>query len=379
MKFTEIFSIKEGCSIDFDTGTILMNAEDSANAKDLMLFPGLVNSHDHLDFNIFPSLKSAPCSNYRQWGKAIQENFRNEIRKVKEVPFSIRYEWGLYLNLLNGITTVIDHGNQYLSSSDIIDVYRHKQDLHSVGFEKNWRAKLNNPFRCYLPVVVHTGEGTDSVASNEISSLTRWNIFNRPLIGIHGIAMNTGQAKKFKALVWCPASNDFLFKNQPKIDQLKLHTKILFGTDSTLTAGWSIWDHLRFARTTGLLSDHELFDTVTMNAHQFWKADQHSPRNENNYIIAKRNCTLNRWDAFYSLTPADIVLVVHNGQVKLIDHSLVAFFNGELSAYEAISLNNSVKYVVNGLHKVYNSISSIYPEFRFPFQIIPKTEKAVLC
>src|SRR6202007_1168364 len=107
--------------------------------------------------------------------------------------------------------------------------------LHSVGFEKKWRLKLNNPFKQKLPVVIHTGEGTDRRANKEIDRLTGWNLLGRKLIGIHGVAMASHQAEKFRALVWCPQSNDFLLGKTAPVNRIEKYTDILFGTDSTLT------------------------------------------------------------------------------------------------------------------------------------------------
>ena len=69
-----------------------------------------------------------------------------------------------------------------------------------------------------------------------------------------------------KPLSGCPASNQFLLDATASIDQLKHQTQVLFGTDSTLTACWNIWDHLRLARGKKQMDDDELFAAVTENA-----------------------------------------------------------------------------------------------------------------
>jgi len=60
-------------------------------------------------------------------------------------------------------------------------------------------------------------------------TLTKWNLLNRDVVGIHGVAMNAEQAKKFKALVWCPASNYFLLNKTADVNKLKNNTTICFG------------------------------------------------------------------------------------------------------------------------------------------------------
>src|SRR5450432_4419157 len=69
-------------------------------------FPGLINSHDHLDFNLFPQLRSHIYKTYTEWGTDIHERYGEEIGRVLKIPAPLRTRWGMYKNLLNGVTTV---------------------------------------------------------------------------------------------------------------------------------------------------------------------------------------------------------------------------------------------------------------------------------
>jgi hypothetical protein len=170
-------------------------------------FPGLINSHDHLDFNLFPALGHRIYSNYKEWGNDIHVQSANTIQEVLQVPLHLRTQWGVYKNLLNGVTTVVNHGDKLDIPDELINVYQDSFVLHSVQFEKNWKWKLNRPFRGTKTLTMHVGEGTDDLARKEIDELIRWNLFKRKMTGIHGVAMTIKQADDFKALVWCPASN----------------------------------------------------------------------------------------------------------------------------------------------------------------------------
>src|SRR5665213_2126733 len=70
-------------------------------------FPGLINSHDHLDFNLFPQIGNRIYNNYLEWGKDIHAQNKATINGVLKIPQRLRTKWGLYKNLLNGITTVV--------------------------------------------------------------------------------------------------------------------------------------------------------------------------------------------------------------------------------------------------------------------------------
>ncbi|HMH20221.1 MAG TPA: hypothetical protein VK563_00525, partial [Puia sp.] len=183
-------------------------------------FPGLINSHDHLDFNLFPASGYKIYGNYTEWGRDIHEKNAAGIRAVLKIPLHLRTRWGLYKNLLNGFTTVVNHGEKLMTGDEPVTVFQDYHCLHSVGFEKNWKWLLNRPSGRGLPFVVHVGEGTDKAAGREIDRLVHWNLFKRPLIGVHGVAMNEAQAAFFKALVWCPASNYFLLGQTAPVDRL---------------------------------------------------------------------------------------------------------------------------------------------------------------
>ncbi len=197
--------------------------------------------------------------------------------------------------------------------------------LHSIQFEKNWKLKLNSPLAKSQPYVIHIGEGTDDASHKEIDKLIQWNLFKRKIIGVHGVAMDEKQATAFEALVWCPASNYFLLNATAAVEKLKSKTAVLFGTDSTLTSGWNIWEHIRLARNSRLVSDQELFEMLTVRPAAVWDlkglgkiAEHHIA----DIIIAKRKYISDNFDSFFSLNPEDILLILQNGKIKLFDKIL---------------------------------------------------------
>src|SRR5690348_8169186 len=57
---------------------------------DALVFPGLINSHDHLDFNLFPQLGNRLYDSYTEWGKHIHFHHKTEINQVLQVPLELR-------------------------------------------------------------------------------------------------------------------------------------------------------------------------------------------------------------------------------------------------------------------------------------------------
>src|ERR1044072_594357 len=313
--------------IFIDNGFILSAAPDAAGSNTVqhlhfdncIAFPGLINSHDHLDFDLFPQLGNRIYKDYVEWGNDIHAVNKPAINRVLQVPRHLRVKWGVYKNLLAGVTTVVHHGHYVEDMPEApIHVFQDCNMLHSIQLEKRWRLKLNNPFAEKRPWVVHIGEGTNPMAHKEIDSLIRWNILGRKLVGIHGVALDARQARSLEALIWCPDSHFFLVGATANIARIKAETKIVFGTDSTVSASWNIWEQLRLARKTGLLTDMELFHSLTtvpaalcnIKNTGALKAGMHA-----DIVVAKQKGAEGRLDAFFRLEPEDTQLVLKKGEI----------------------------------------------------------------
>jgi cytosine/adenosine deaminase-related metal-dependent hydrolase len=372
-----IVGVKALQHILVEAGKIRSVAEDAPNPgsvkiefENALAFPGLINSHDHLDFNLFPQLGNGMYDNYMEWGKDIHANNKDEIDAVLKIPQALRVQWGIYKNLLNGVTTVVNHGERLELDNELITVLQNNHSLHSVGFEKNWKRKLNNPFKKNIPFVIHMGEGKDAATGDEIDELIKWNLFKKPLIAVHGVAMSAAQAAGFKALVWCPASNYFLLDKTANVEKLKMNTSIIFGTDSTLTAGWNIWEHIRLARKQNGLTDEELFNALTKTAAAVWGLDDAgsiSTGQHADMVIAKVNDP--SLDSFYAVNPADILLVMHKGNMSLFDESIKdQVINGGavINNFDKIVIGRATKYIRGDISGLIEKIKTHYPGAMFP-------------
>jgi cytosine/adenosine deaminase-related metal-dependent hydrolase len=340
--------------------------------KDALAFPGLINSHDHLDFNLFPRTANRIYNNYLEWGNDIHIQDKKLIKQVLGVPLHMRIQWGIYKNLLNGITTVINHGSKLKIESEVIHVFQESNSLHSTGLEKGWRWKINRPFAGRVPIVIHIGEGTDEYAKKEIDKLIRWNFLKRKIIGIHGIAMDKRQAKYFHALVWCPESNLFLMNKTASVDELKEHVNIVFGTDSTLSSGWNIWEQLRLAKKLKSVSNPEILAMLTTVPAQVWgfeKLGKIKTGNHADIVIANIPGGGNQWDAFFSINPEDLLLVIQRGRIRLFDQSLsdVIMEKFPEKNFSKITIRGAEKWVEGDLPGLIKEIEKYLPAGKISF------------
>ena len=110
-----------------------------------LVLPGLINAHDHLEFNLFPQLGRGPYPNAGEWARDIYHPDRSPIREHLRVPKPVRLWWGALKNLLSGVTTVCHH-NPYerdVFGADFpVRVVRRFSWAHSLEFEPD----LARPF-----------------------------------------------------------------------------------------------------------------------------------------------------------------------------------------------------------------------------------------
>ncbi len=337
-------------------------------------FPGLINSHDHLDFNCFSILGKNTYPNYSDWGNHIHESFKGEIEATLQIPVRMRAAWGMYKNLVTGVTTVVNHGRFLKIPNPIINIYQKAQNIHSVLFEKKWKWKLNNPMLKNKVCVIHTGEGVDEQSHKEISELLKYNLLRKDLIAVHGVAMDVTQADKFKGLIWCPESNRVLLNKHANIEYLKAHTTLVFGTDSTLTGSWNIWEHLRLARSLQQVNDMELFKMVTSSPARLWNMNcgELAVNKDADIVIAKINFETATLSNFYNINPENILMVIHKGNIRMFDKTMLSQLNGlklNLTGFNRISINGDIKHVKGDLPTLMKAIRQHHPRVNLPFDI----------
>ncbi len=323
-------------------------------------FPGLINSHDHLEFNLYPRLGYKIYDDYAEWGNDIHIKDKKIIDSIESIPVELRMKYGVIKNLLCGVTAVAHHGtyNSVLDDSPIT-IIKNGTCIHSVKLGGKWKLKLNLPVNSE-PYVIHIGEGINPESKEEIDELIRWNLFRRKLTGIHGIAMTEKQSKNFSALIWCPDSNLFLFNKTADIASLKNFTKILFGTDSTLTSDWNIFDNLRTARRLNMLSDEDLFYSVTKISAEYWNLKDTGVISEGYKadIVISGKKSVSSYDSFYNTDPEDILLILKSGKIILYDQSIQDSLPVQelQKKYHAIAVSGKVKFTNYNITKILNSL-----------------------
>ncbi|TAM84415.1 MAG: amidohydrolase [Acidobacteria bacterium] len=236
-----------------------------------LVLPGLVNSHDHLEFNLFPRLGRGPYPNFEKWADDIFHPESSPLREHLSVPKPVRLWWGGLKNLLSGVTTVCHHNayEEAVFGADFpVRVVKQYGWAHSLRFGKNVKeAFLSTPPEA--PFIIHLAEGSDKQSGDEIFELDRLGALDSRTVIVHGVGMTDRghelRRQRGAALVWCPTSNRFTLGATLGAAALDGQDRISLGSDSALTAEGDLLDEIRAAHHEGV-DPRQIYSMVTGRA-----------------------------------------------------------------------------------------------------------------
>lgn len=238
------------------------------------VLPGLINAHDHLQLNNFPRVKYRDNHrNVREWISdiALRRDTDSSLVAANEVPRESRLWQGALKNLLAGVTTVAHHDPFYdaLRSARVpVRVLAEYGWAHSLGVDGDAQVRIshrNTP--AHHPWFIHAGEGVDADARAEFARLEALGCVTPNARFIHGVAFGARECARLgragAGLIWCPASNLYLFGRTANVSALAAQGRVAIGSDSRLSGSTDLLAELQTARNTGLVPDAEIEALVT--------------------------------------------------------------------------------------------------------------------
>lgn len=286
------------------------------------LYPGLINAHDHLEMNLYPKLGTPPYNNYVEWAKDIYKPDQSPLREIEKLNIEDRLLWGGLKNMIAGVTTVIHHNpwHRVLGKRQFPVKVVKITWAHSLALEKKLQTKI--PKQNNEPFVIHAGEGIDQFAFSEIPTLNDLSLLKKNTVLIHAIALRDQDIETItnnqSSVVWCPASNLFMFNQTAPIHKLKHRIRVALGSDSTLTGSPTLLHEMQLASKTNYAAVNEIYEMVTRIPAQIFNLS-------NPQIVPGQPADLfitpvkheDYFENLINIQPADISLVLVNGIPRL--------------------------------------------------------------
>jgi cytosine/adenosine deaminase-related metal-dependent hydrolase len=247
-------------------------ARHTIDASHLIFYPGLINAHDHLEFNHYPRTRwRERYDNASAWATDMQPQLDKEpFITLQKMPLEDRCLIGGLKNLLSGVTTVAHHNPPHKPLFKdwfpvrVLQRYQWTHSLYLVPGSEIQKAYHRTGRGVFM---LHLAEGTDQAANDELIQLESLGCLSERTLLIHGVGLRGENLQKAvqesAGLVWCPSSNLFLLGQTAPVQEWYKAGKLALGSDSRLTADGDLLDELRAAHATGGLDPEALFHLVT--------------------------------------------------------------------------------------------------------------------
>jgi cytosine/adenosine deaminase-related metal-dependent hydrolase len=334
------------------------------------VYPGLINTHDHLQGNYRPAVGPKPGQFYLTWlpwdnDLKASDTFKERSQLTRDDLYALSG----YKCLFAGVTTVNDHfpqkfNSEILPTLPIRAILEYGLAHEASSYDLKWgdglkieheRAKKNK-----WPFITHLAEGFDEEAMNGVDYLESLNILDRHCLLIHCIALSDNDIKKIAAagasVSWCGFSNMFMFNVTCKVRKLmEAGVNMTIGTDSSATGTANLLAEIKYDRELYRslygedLPAKAIFNMITDNAAKaFWMDQKTGTLEEGKLadILVVRQKNDDPYENLVNAAMEDIELLVLEGTPIYGELRFLDVCGGELPAdYTQITVGNRPMFV----------------------------------
>jgi cytosine/adenosine deaminase-related metal-dependent hydrolase len=345
------------------------------------VYPGLINTHDHLQGNYRPPVGPIPGTFYPTWlpwdnDLKASDTFKERSNLTREDLYNLSG----YKCLFSGVTTVNDHFPQSLNAAilptlPIRAILEYGLAHESSSYDLKWGDGIEIEHKRAVenswPFITHLSEGFDDEAMNGVNYLESLNVLDSHCLLIHCIGFSEADiekaAKAGASVSWCAFSNMFMFNVTCKIRKMiQAGINVTIGTDSSATGSANLLDEMRYDRNLYRemygedLSAETMFRMVTCNAAKaFWMWDRTGSLDEGKLadILVTRARKNDIYENLLSTTMEDIELLTLAGNPIYGEMRFLDIFGGKLpEGYTRITVGQRSMFVKGDPEGLYRQV-----------------------
>ena len=358
-----------------------------------VVFPALINAHDHLFETFWPRFEGGPFKTWLEYERALKDF--PPYRAKRDLSISDLYALGMYRNVLSGVGLVVDHFPREVSSTfcnkPMISLLEHCFVSHSLSTgAPEWGEGVREEFkqaRGVLPFIIHVEEGFEPDLTDELDVLSRIGGLNDNTVLVGGIGLSDadiGQmASRKSSFVWIPDSDRRVFGAVAPIGKiLDAGIRVALGTDCVMKGSLNLFEELRGAakfseeQLAGRLQTIDLLKMVTTVPAEMFRVEKYhgslSVGRLANLLIFEDRLD-DPFKSFLALTPRDISLQVHRGSLVYGDEGFRNVCILDFNVYSEVLVDGRPKIIWGKPLQLLERIEHKLGEARaFPF--LPVTE-----
>ncbi|MDR0643449.1 MAG: amidohydrolase family protein [Treponema sp.] len=355
---------KKGTIVDLDGASVV--------------YPALINTHDHMRGNYLPRVGPKPGNfylNWLPWDNDLKAS--DTYRERSNLSIEDIYTFSSYKNLFSGVTTVNDHFPQALNKDILpklpiraITNYGLAHEVSSYdlkwgdGVEVEHKRAVKNKW----PFITHLAEGFDEESMNGVEKLEKMGILDKHGLFIHCIGFSDEDiqktAKAGASISWCAASNMFMFNTTCKIRKfLEAGVNVTIGTDSAHTGSFNLFEEIHYDRALYRqlyeedLPAKTIFKMVTENAARaFWLQKDLGTLEEGKSadILLLKSKNEDPFENFAGANMEDIELLTIAGKPVFGEMRFIDLLGGSVpEGYSQINVGGRSMFIIGDPAKLY--------------------------
>jgi 5-methylthioadenosine/S-adenosylhomocysteine deaminase len=337
-----------------------------------LIFPGLIDSHNHPPYNVLGPIPFEQLYEHRdEWrSDPIYDEFNAQYyaildNPVQDAQFLNAFKLAEVRAMCAGTTTIQGrncNGHDYDDFAHqgigINNAERFPPRIYSRTFPLSdsqavWQARAGDNWRRFI---IHLAEGTNQTARDEFAAWQDLGMLDERTTVIHGTALQAPEWAAMAAadahLIWSPQSNVMLYGTTTDIPgALAAGLNVALAPDWTESGSNDLLAEMKFARDWsdnewgGLLTPQILAEMVTCNgAEALGMADNCGSIAAGlraDLMVVPGNADA-PYDALLAADPVDVALTVVNGRPGYGDPALMDQF-GYLDDVETITIAEQPK------------------------------------